>query len=108
AVLLGEPRPEAMRVACPLVQRVFEQVALDVEYELVAAHCSLRGLRLGRGGLRDPVAAAGRLRPRLLRTRVEDEQRGGGAHRREQELPAAHPQAPGVPIALLPGPANGL
>jgi hypothetical protein len=114
AVLLRERLPEALAVQ-DRVQVVLEEMALHVEDELLAPERLVGARRLHRGARRDLVGAAGLARGRrrvrsvlLAGARVEGEERGGRTAGRQEELPAAHPQAPRVAFGVVASAADRL
>src|ERR671910_450742 len=108
----GNPvqKSRACRVAG--VHPVLEEVALDVEDELVTGERGTGGVGIGGCRRRDVVAAAG-LPPTLgfgffVGARVEDEQGRRRAAHREEELSPRHPGPPGIAVARIPGSVDRL
>ena len=114
AVLLGERRVEVLAME-DRVEVVFEQVALHVHDELLAADGALRRLGLGGGLGRDVEPAAGfgrrhlgRRAVRLTGAGIEREQHRRRRAERTQEGPARDPEPGRTLGARLEGAPTGL
>jgi hypothetical protein len=111
-VSLREAGPELPRLTRGRVDAVLEEVALNVEHELVPGEGGAGGVAVGARGGRDlvlPARLAATLRLRfLVRARVEDQQGRRRSTHREQELSARNARSSGVAVARFPGSADRL
>ena len=105
ALLLRKAHPEVARLAGGWLSPVLEEVALDVEHELVARQRGARRVRIGGRGRRDLEAAARlatlRRARRFVGARVQRQERGRRTAHRQEKLATRDSEAPRVPVAIV-------